>query len=97
MKAEASMFLHILVFQCPRCDTPIIQWTVNSMRSLEGADGASYDPQCPCGWSGNLVGAQARSHLVVPWSKAAGSPETGGGTAEEDERAGEEPGTWKPV
>jgi len=68
MKTDASLYLHILPFQCPRCQTPILVWTFSPMRNLESVDATPFEPRCSCGWTGRWLGAQARSHLVLPWS-----------------------------
>jgi hypothetical protein len=68
MKADASKYLHILPFECPRCHKPVLEWTFSSMRNLESVDATAFHPKCSCGWTGRWLGAQARGHAVLPWS-----------------------------
>jgi hypothetical protein len=68
MNATASELLHILAFQCPQCEKPVVESMLSSMRSLESIDGSLFNVQCPCGWSDQRLGAQARRHIVLPWS-----------------------------
>ncbi len=66
MQAGASTFIHILAFQCPQCEKPIVEWMLSPMRSPESIDGATFNLKCSCGWSDGWLGAQARRHLVLP-------------------------------
>lgn len=68
MKASASLFLHVLAFQCPRCETPVVEWVLSSLRSLESPDGTTFSVNCQCGWADRLLGAQARGHSVTHWT-----------------------------
>jgi hypothetical protein len=68
MQARASTFIHILAFQCPQCQKPILEWKLSPMRSPESIDGATFSLKCSCGWSDGWLGAQARRHLVQSWS-----------------------------
>jgi hypothetical protein len=85
MKAGASLFLHILVFQCPRCESPIVESLLSPMRSLESIDSTALNLKCSCGWSDGRLGAQARKHLVLPWPALSESP-----VQDADEGAGEQ-------
>ena len=75
MKADASKYLHILAFECPRCQSPVLEWTLSPMRNLESVDAAAFHPKCSCGWTNHWLGAQARGHAVLPWSGSAESSE----------------------
>jgi hypothetical protein len=68
MQAGASLFIHILAFQCPQCEKPVVEWMLSPMRSPESIDGCTFHLKCSCGWSGGWLGAQARNHLVLSWS-----------------------------
>jgi hypothetical protein len=68
MNASPRTFLHILAFQCPLCEKPVVASVPSSMRSLEPVDSANLNLTCSCGWSDGRLGAQARQHLVMPWS-----------------------------
>ena len=85
MKVDASLYLHILAFECPRCETPVLEWTFSPMRNLESVDATAFHPKCSCGWTGRWLGAQARGHLVLPWSPSAKSAGEGVDAEEEIE------------
>jgi RNase P subunit RPR2 len=54
--------LHLLVFACGKCASPIAVSKTSTMRSLEEVDASSFSLKCPCGWTGKLIGLQARKH-----------------------------------
>ena len=89
---DASLYLHILAFECPRCETPVLEWTFSPMRNLESVDATAFHPTCSCGWTSRWLGAQARGHLVLPWSA---SGEFSGDDI--NEHAKIEPDTGNPV
>jgi hypothetical protein len=60
-------FVHVLPFKCPQCAKPSASAMPSAKRSLEEVDGASIAIQCFCGWSGDLVGIEARRHWVELW------------------------------
>lgn len=68
MKADASTYLHVLAFECPRCKKPVVEWMLSTMRNLEAVDASPVKLQCTCGWTDRLLGAQARGHVVLPWA-----------------------------
>lgn len=86
MQADASTFLHVLAFECPQCEQPVVESLVSPLRSLESVDGGSLQLRCVCGWSGERLGAQARRHLVVAWSGSEASSAAGGNEQGEDRR-----------
>jgi hypothetical protein len=90
--ADSSKYLHILAFECPHCQTPVLEWTFSQMRNLESADASSFHPKCSCGWADHWLGAQARGHAVLPWSGPEGSSEE-----DVDEEVAFEPDTGNPV
>jgi hypothetical protein len=61
-------FLHVLVFECPRCFGPVCLPTLHSAANLESVDAERYNLRCSCGWNGNLPGIQARKHFVDSWN-----------------------------
>lgn len=67
MQIEAEPFVHVLLFKCPHCEKPTASVLPSSERTLEKVDGASFPVQCFCGWSGNLLGIEARKHWVEAW------------------------------
>jgi len=95
MKTHATPFIHILAFQCPECERPVVEWLLSSLRSPESIDAAKLDLKCSCGWSAAWLGAQARRHLVLAWPSA-GEPSSdpddssGPGQEQEDDRGAEE-------
>ena len=60
-------FVHLLLFQCPRCGQPIPLAVTSDTRSLETVDARSAITKCECGWIRNMVGASAKRHWVEPW------------------------------
>jgi hypothetical protein len=70
MKSSATPFIHILVFQCPECERPVVEWLLSSLRNPESIDAATLDLKCSCGWSAAWLGARARRHLVLGWPSA---------------------------
>jgi hypothetical protein len=68
MQAGVSTFIHILAFQCPQCEKPVVEWMLSPMRSPELIDACRFNLKCSCGWSDGWLGARARRHLVHPWS-----------------------------
>ena len=92
MKVDASKYLHILAFECPCCQTPVLEQTFSEMRNLESVDATAFHPKCSCGWVDRWLGAQARGHAVLPWS----APGESSGE-DVDEEAAFEPDTGNPV
>ena len=58
MQAGASLFIHILAFQCPQCEKPVVEWMLSPMRSPESIDACTFNLKCSCGWSDGWLGAQ---------------------------------------
>jgi len=67
LQNDAEPFVHVLLFECPHCQKPTASALPRGERSLEKVDGASLPVHCFCGWSGDLVGINARKHWVEPW------------------------------
>lgn len=68
MQAGHSLFLHILVFDCPRCGEAVASRTLSTDRNREAIDGATLQLLCQCGWTGQQLGLRAREHSVENWS-----------------------------
>lgn len=92
MKADASKYLHILAFECPGCQKPVLEWTFSSMRNLESVDATAFHPKCSCGWTDRWLGAQARGHAVLAWPEPESSDED-----EDNQQAEIETDTGNPV
>jgi predicted RNA-binding Zn-ribbon protein involved in translation (DUF1610 family) len=62
-------YVHVLLFQCPRCGEPVVFARLTASRNLEevDADPASYS--CKCGHVGVLLGLRARQHWVEEWHR----------------------------
>ena len=61
-------YLHVLVFECPRCSTPVSVASLDVAANLESVDANHFNITCSCGWSGKLLGVQARKHFVDAWN-----------------------------
>lgn len=68
LAGPVTAFLHVLAFDCPNCGSPICTQSLTPERTLERNDSASFRVACPCAWSGELLGVQARFHWVELWS-----------------------------
>jgi hypothetical protein len=77
---SSNTFLHVLTFECSRCETPVVEWALSSLRSPESVDGTMFQLKCSCGWSDGRMGAQARNHLTLPWTASVGEPSSNGQT-----------------
>ena len=67
----SKQYAHVLLFECPRCGTPLASACLSVEKNLEVADGHWFNPHCPCGWTGNVIGAVALQHWVEPWAAKA--------------------------
>jgi hypothetical protein len=63
-------FVHVLLLQCPACEDAIAVTDATPEANLEEIDARTFDSRCPCGWTGQVVGIQARRHWVEPWSES---------------------------
>ena len=84
METVSGCFAHVLLFACPQCGIPLASACADTERNLENADAHWFDPHCPCGWTGSVIGLQAVKHWVEEWrvpvklrSDGAGSCEGG--------------------
>ena len=67
METVSGCFAHILLFACPQCGIPLASACAGVERNLETADAHWFDPHCPCGWTGSVIGLQAVKHWVEEW------------------------------
>ncbi len=68
-----AAFVHVLLFECRHCESPIPAAATSDNRSLEVIDGGSFPLRCSCGWSANLNGTDAKRHWVELWRADDGS------------------------
>ena len=68
MEIVNSSFAHVLLFACPQCGIPLASACATTDRNLESADAHWFNPHCPCGWTGSVIGLDARKHWVEPWT-----------------------------
>jgi hypothetical protein len=68
MARTADMFVHVLLFECPKSGDPIPAHLVVRDSNMESVDGSHFDLKCPCDWTGQQLGIRARRHWVEPWS-----------------------------
>jgi len=67
MPPVTESFAHVLLFACPKCGNPLASACATTRRNLEVADAHWFNPHCPCGWSGSVIGVHALKHWVEPW------------------------------
>ena len=67
MQGRDVAFVHVLLFQCPKCGSPLSAHRLAENGNLEEIDGSSFDLMCSCGWKGDRPGIRARKHWVEPW------------------------------
>jgi len=47
MARTTGMFVHVLLFECPKCGDPIPAHLVAPDSNMETVDGSNFDLQCP--------------------------------------------------
>jgi hypothetical protein len=67
MSQPVGPAVHVLLFECSNCGRPLAVAVTSAHRNLEDVDGDSYKSECDCGWSGTLMGTQAKRHWVDGW------------------------------
>ncbi len=67
MTRGAEPFVHILLFQCPTCSSPVSSAIATIERNPEETDARSCVLRCDCGWSGAQMGLLAKRHWVEVW------------------------------
>jgi len=70
----SHVFVHVLLFECPKCGKPVSTHHTSSDSNLELVDGSAHDLTCQCGWSGSQLGLRARRHWTESWPVPASSP-----------------------
>jgi transcription elongation factor Elf1 len=61
-------FVHVFLFECGWCGNPIRLAIPDSARNLEVTDAKAFALLCKiCGWSGKVVGTEAKRHWVDTW------------------------------
>lgn len=59
-----EQFVHVLLFECPKCGKPLSSAVATSERNLENTDGHLFTLRCECGWAGSQMGLSAKKHWV---------------------------------
>ncbi len=73
MTKAAEPFVHVLLFECSQCGSPVPSAITSDNRNVEEIDARSIPVKCQCGWSGNLLGADAKRHWVEAWASLDGN------------------------
>lgn len=68
MNKRAEPFVHILLFQCPSCTSPVPSAVTAGERNPEEADSRLFALRCDCGWFGTQIGVSAKRHWVELWA-----------------------------
>jgi hypothetical protein len=68
MNRDTEPFVHVFLFRCPDRGCPISLALATGERNMEETDSRSFVLHCNCGWSGNLIGLEAKKHWVEPWN-----------------------------
>ena len=71
---QPEHYVHVLLFACPRCGSPIVSTRLSAERNLETAVTVAHALVCDCGWKGESLGASASKHWVEQWGKGEPSP-----------------------
>jgi hypothetical protein len=64
MNSDVDPFVHVLLFECPKCCKPVSSAVATGERNLENTDGRLFAISCECGWVGNQMGVSAKRHWV---------------------------------
>ena len=65
---KATGYVHVLLFHCPDCDSPIAISCVSKKRNLEDIDAEPLRIFCTsCYNSSNVIAAMAKKHYVETW------------------------------
>jgi hypothetical protein len=61
-------FVHVLLFECSQCGSPIDSAITSSCSNPEEIDGKEIHLRCcNCGWTGDSHGFAAKRRLIVAW------------------------------
>jgi hypothetical protein len=69
MQGARKDFVHILLFECPSCRLPVVHALTSESKNIENIDLEFHTAICSCGWSGKLLGLDARRHWVESWNE----------------------------
>jgi hypothetical protein len=64
---ETEAFVHVLLFQCRKCERPLTAPKVAAQKNPEQVDAAEHELACSCGWSARLLGVEALRHWIFDW------------------------------
>jgi hypothetical protein len=67
MDTVTDSYAHVLLFACPKCWIPLASACASTGKNLEVADAHYFNPHCPCGWTGPLIGVEAVKHWGETW------------------------------
>jgi len=70
MDESAEPYVHILLFECSRCASPIPAAITSDHKSMEHVDSRLVEVTCSCGWSAEAPATEAKRHWVDSWSSA---------------------------
>ncbi len=65
--AEKS-FVHILLFECPQCGSPIESTITTLIGNPEEIDAQEFKLRCNCSWTGKSHGFAAKRRVMVGWN-----------------------------
>jgi hypothetical protein len=68
-------FVHILLFECPQCASPVSSALASDHRNMEQIDSTSIPISCTCGWRATLPATNAKRHWVETWPSPGRIPE----------------------
>jgi hypothetical protein len=72
MDETAEPFVHVLLFACRQCNEPAASAVTANESNVDEIDVRAIAVRCDrCGWSGKLVGTEARRHWVEAWEPRA--------------------------
>ena len=60
-------FVHVLLFECPKCGCPVACALASNESNLEEIDSRKVNVKCACTWEGKPLGVTAKRHLVINW------------------------------
>jgi hypothetical protein len=61
------MFVHVLLFECPQCGSPIELMVSSPCSNPEELDGREFNLRCNCNWTGKSQGFTAKRRVMVAW------------------------------
>jgi hypothetical protein len=70
MNEVTEPFVHVLLFECSNCSCPIPSAITSHNKSMEHVDSRVIAVSCGCGWSGQVMGTDAKRHWVDEWPVA---------------------------